>query len=43
MNDNNYEYESISIPFLAELGRLVYNFEQNRTKEHLPVFKRFLR
>ena len=43
MNDNNYEYESISIPFLAQLGRLVYGFEQNRTKEHLPVFDRFIR
>ena len=43
MNDDNYEYESISIPFLAELGRLIYNFEQNRAKEHLPVFDRFIR
>ena len=43
MNDNNYEYESISIPFLAKLGRLVYSFEQNRTKKYLPVFDRFIR
>ena len=26
-NDNNYEYESLGIPFLAELGRRVYNYE----------------
>ena len=43
MNDNNYEYESISIPFLTKLGRLVYSFEQNRTKKYLPVFDRFIR
>ena len=43
INDNNYEYESISIPFLAKLGRLIHNFEQDRPKEHLPVLDRFVR
>ncbi|PKA96978.1 beta-lactamase family protein [Flavobacteriaceae bacterium MAR_2009_75] len=31
-NDNTYEYEEIGIPFLAELGRELYNFELNRSK-----------
>lgn len=26
-NDNNYEYDDIGIPFLAKLGRLIYNYE----------------
>ncbi len=26
-NDGNYEYEEIGVPFLAELGRLVYDYE----------------
>ena len=29
-NDDQYEYESIGIPFLAALGRELYRFESNR-------------
>lgn len=29
-NDNNYEYDDIGFPFLAELGRALYNYEMNR-------------
>lgn len=29
-NDDNYEYEEIGIPFLAQLGREIYNHELNR-------------
>ena len=29
-NDDNYEYESIGIPFLAALGREIHRFETNR-------------
>jgi len=31
-NDNNYEYDSIGIPFLAELGRQIYQKEVARKK-----------
>ncbi len=31
-NDDTYEYDSIGIPFLAELGRQVYQYELNRKK-----------
>ena len=31
-NDNVYEYDDIGIPFLAELGREIYNYELNRKK-----------
>lgn len=31
-NDNNYEYETIGIPFLAALGREIYQLELNRKK-----------
>ena len=27
MNDGKYEYNTIALPFLAELGRQVYGFE----------------
>jgi len=29
-NDDVYEYESVGIPFLAELGRQLYNYELNK-------------
>ncbi|MBP2832990.1 serine hydrolase [Aquimarina sp. U1-2] len=29
-NDDQYEYDTIGIPFLAELGRQIYTFELNR-------------
>ena len=31
-NDNNYEYDDIGFPFLAELGRALYNYELHRKK-----------
>jgi hypothetical protein len=31
-NDNNYEYDEIGLPFLAELGRALYTYELNREK-----------
>ncbi len=31
-NDNNYEYDEIGIPFLAELGRQLYEQEKHRKK-----------
>ncbi|WP_299443040.1 serine hydrolase [uncultured Aquimarina sp.] len=31
-NDDNYEYDTIGIPFLAELGRKIYDLEKLRTK-----------
>ena len=35
-NDNQYEYDEVGIPFLAELGRQIYEYELKRKKEHLP-------
>lgn len=33
INDSKYEYNTIAKPFLAELGRQVYNYELKRTKK----------
>jgi hypothetical protein len=30
INDGKYEYNSIALPFLAELGRQIYDFELKR-------------
>ena len=39
--DNQYEYDSLGYPFLAELGRKFYKYELNRHKNYLPDLKRF--
>ena len=36
MNDNVYEYENVSLPFLSELGRKIYNYELEREKNIPP-------
>ncbi len=40
-NDDNYEYDEIGIPFLANLGRAVYEYELNRKREFRPNLERF--
>ena len=30
MNDGKYDYEKVGLPFLGELGRLVYRYEEDR-------------
>lgn len=32
LNDGKYEYNTIALPFLAELGRQIYNYELKRVK-----------
>ena len=32
LNDGKYEYNSIALPFLAELGRQMYRFELTRKR-----------
>ena len=36
MNDDEYDYEKISIPFLASLGRKIYDLELKRYKKVFP-------
>lgn len=33
INDGKYEYQTIALPFLAELGRQMYNYELRKKKE----------
>ena len=41
-NDDHYEYDQIGLPFLARLGRLVYEYEKERPREFRPDFTRIL-
>jgi hypothetical protein len=37
-NDGQYEYDELGFPFLAELGRVIYAYELQRTREYKPEF-----
>ena len=41
-NDNKYEYATVCLPFLKNLGRVLYQFELERPKKHLPDLSRFM-
>lgn len=41
-NDNTYEYETICLPFLKNLGQMIYDLELKRDKKIIPNFDKFL-
>lgn len=40
-NDGIYEYSKIGLPFLANLGKVIYEYELNRKKKFLPDLSKF--
>ncbi len=40
-NDNIYEYKTICLPFLKNLGQVIYQYELKREKECLPNLSKF--
>lgn len=40
-NDGVYEYDEIGLPFLAELGKVIYNIELNRPRANEPSLSKF--
>jgi len=40
-NDDTYEYDAIGLPFLADLGRIIYEYEVNRERKFFPDLSRF--
>jgi hypothetical protein len=40
-NDGIYAYDSLGFPFMADLGRAVYNYELKRPRKHTPDLSRF--
>lgn len=40
-NDNKYEYATVCLPFMKNLGRVIYEYELKRTKKYLPDLKKF--
>ena len=41
LNDGTYEYQSVGLPFLAEVGQLIYHFEATRTRQFSPNLSEF--
>jgi hypothetical protein len=40
-NDNKYEYATVCLPFLKNIGQVIYQYELNRPKKHLPNLTKF--
>jgi len=40
-NDNKYEYKTVCLPFMKNLGQIIYQYELKREKKHLPDLKKF--
>ncbi|MEN7548117.1 serine hydrolase [Rapidithrix thailandica] len=40
-NDDRYEYEEIALPFMKNLGQLIYDYELKRTRTHHPDLNKF--
>lgn len=40
-NDDKYEYDTRGFPFLANLGKIIYNFDLSRKREHIPDLSKF--
>ncbi|MGI4871610.1 MAG: serine hydrolase [Janthinobacterium lividum] len=41
INDGAYEYDSIGLPFLTQLGQLFYQYEARRPRQHRPDLTQF--
>lgn len=40
-NDGIYEYDEIGLPFLSNLGKVIYEYELKRNKKYLPDLSKF--
>ncbi len=41
-NDNTYEYDTVCLPFMRNLGEKIYELELERTKKYSPDFKKLM-
>ena len=40
-NDNQYQYDEVGLPFLAQLGKVIYEHEKKRPKKYMPDLSKF--
>ncbi|RWY50389.1 serine hydrolase [Mucilaginibacter gilvus] len=41
LNDNKYEYKTVCLPFMKNLGQVIMQYELTRPKKHLPNLSKF--
>lgn len=41
LNDNNYDYRTIGYPFFKNLGQVIYQYEGQRKRKHIPDLSPF--
>lgn len=41
INDNKYEYKSLALPFMADLGKTIYNYDRKRKRALKPNLGEF--
>jgi hypothetical protein len=41
INDDQYEYASLALPFFSALGEIVYEYEKTRLRRHRPDLREF--
>ena len=40
-NDNKYEYKTVCLPFMKNLGQVIYQYELKRERQYKPDLKKF--
>ena len=40
-NDDKYDYDTIGLPFMKNLGRVIYDYELKRKRKHIPNLSSF--
>lgn len=41
VNDDKYDYKTVGLPFMKNLGQVIYNYEVQRSKQYLPDLSGF--
>lgn len=41
LNDDKYDYETVGLPFLTQLGKTIYEYEVKRERKHQPDLTKF--
>jgi Beta-lactamase enzyme family len=41
LNDDKYEYDQVGYPFFKEVGNIIYHYELERKRKHIPDLKKF--
>jgi hypothetical protein len=41
LNDNTYDYDTLGLPFMKNLGSVLYDFELTRKRKRIPDLSEF--